>query len=63
MCSLKKISKLFWKQDSWGLQGQDPGGPHVGPMILAIWVAYDCLLAFLPVNLKPCEKISLALSQ
>ena len=25
----------------WGRQ--DPGGPHVGPMNLAIWVAYRCV--------------------
>ena len=43
-----------WEQGSWGLHGahlgrQDPGGPHVGPMILAIW---DALMLFKPRNVS-----------
>ena len=29
---------------AWG--PQDPGGPHIGPMILAIWVTDDSLMEF-----------------
>ena len=45
---------------TWGLQ--DPGGPHVGPMILAIWVQLEAItmLSNLPggrfnMNMPSCQ--------
>ena len=47
--------KLPWEQGSWGQHGahlgrQDPGGPHVGPMNLVIWVV--SLIYSLSINGK-----------
>ena len=49
----------------WGRE--DPGGPHVGPMNFAIWVAYSEseLVAYsvsIPDKLEHIEKILMLLS-